>query len=165
LATEPVQAAPRKYLHIYRQISADQTDQMSRVDFTAAVRQLREMFPEHSLPTIEAVLLHCHGRVNSATTQLLNIPPDAVPVQPKPIQSSPPQHIFPPDFLRWPPDAPVIREDITTAGQRSAPAPIPGADLQFRMEPVQTRPSAEKPKGVWAAFKARFKKPKQYSRL
>jgi hypothetical protein len=59
----------------------------------------------------------------------------------------------------------VIREEVGAAAQKSPPAPVASADVAFRMQPSASAPAAEKPKGGWARFQARFKKQKQYSQI
>jgi hypothetical protein len=54
-----------------------------------------------------------------------------------------------------------VREEVNGS---SAKAPVAGPDLAFRMDPLPVGPRAEKPKGGWAKFQARFKK-KQYSQI
>jgi hypothetical protein len=142
---------------------------MATGEFAAAVAQVREMFPQHSAPIVEAALRQNRGSVDAAISFLLTVEPDlAAPPRPappqQPAQRAPAQHIFPPDFLRWPPDAPVVREEIGAAAPAPAPAAEPGR--AFRMAPVSAAPLVGKPKGGWAHFKARFKgKKKEYSQL
>ena len=94
----------------------------NHADFNAKVRQLKEMLPQHSEATIERVLREKRGVVDSALTVLLDMPPESgnssahhpasKPQRKNNSSTKSPSHIFPADFLRWPPNAKVVREQI-----------------------------------------------------
>ena len=104
----------------------------------SSVSQLKEMFPQHSITTIERILVEMNGDFNNALSILLDLPPEssAPKPQPKPSNQPPPSkpqyqqpqyqqpqyqqppnhqpiqsihHIFSNDFLRWPVGAEVIK--------------------------------------------------------
>ena len=161
-------------------------------DLMNSVRELSEMFPNHSPQTIEAVLRSKRGVIDSAISVLLETPEDAQGQQHAP--PPPParkhegrkerpdkpkrrtgsiRHIFPPDFLRWPPDAQVICEDAngnrierpSLAGIKKAPVPEePEVRPVVRVE-VQAPPTKEKGKGWWHKFRSRFRKKGNYERI
>lgn len=177
---------------------------MSRLresDLQASVAQLREMFPGHSPATIDRILRSQKGVIDAAISIILDTPEDGndpQPIIPVPVpQHVPPpaaeprrqpqkppksrpniEHIFPPDFLRWPADADVIRENVS-----GAPMPVPTQQAGlaypmgmpappqqqfpepvFRVQPIQPQ-SGEQPKSWWTRFKANFSKKKSYARL
>ena len=95
-------------------------------NFRNHVKQLREMFPQHSQSTIERVLSEKKNNIDRAITVLLDTPPSGSSGHSQPSSMKPKDksskhrhsgsspsnfvHIFPPDFLRWPPDAEVQKE-------------------------------------------------------
>lgn len=160
-------------------------------DLMNSVRELCEMFPLHSPQTIERILRSKKGVIDSAISVLLETPADYKDPQPAP--PPPPRnvehkreraerpkhhkhdhmnHIFPADFLRWPPDAQVICEDID--GNRIDRPSASGVKRPVPMEPevkpvvrveVKLHGSDEKPVKGWKKFKARFKKKGKYEKI
>ena len=167
---------------------------MSRLresDLMNSVRELMEMFPQHSPQLIEQILRSNKGVIDSAITALLETPPDnegaplPAPVPPPPAERREPscerraaptlrispgrsiQHIFPPDFLRWPPDAKVICEDANGV-------PIERSNLGGKMElsatdlseapiikidvPQPVQQTKKKASKGWNIFKKKFRK-------
>jgi hypothetical protein len=142
-------------------------------DVRAGVAQLREMLPMHSPAIIQAVIESNRGDLNASLSALLSIEPDlqssnaAPPPAPgraaararPPGPPAPIQHIFDFDFLRWPADAPAIREDMN-GRQLSAPPPQgPTHAPVFRVasEPAPP-PPPEHRKSRWSMFRSKFKK-------
>lgn len=161
-------------------------------DVQNSVRQLKEMFPQLSEATIERVLRDKRGVVDNAINVLLTLPPEtsgsAYPSSSPPqnhrqqeshhhrsSQSKQPVHIFPADFLRWPPNAKVVREQIG-----NAPSPQP-QEAQFVYQPPpadyasdnveafsqQPNARATKTPSGWDKFKRKFKSKngKEYSQI
>ena len=168
-------------------------------DLQASVNQLREMFPQHSPATIERILRSQKGVIDAAISIILDTPEDNndhPPIAPPPVlqpsaeprtsqprqqhqhQQRPPQknrpnfeHIFPPDFLRWPADADVIRENLSGAPvavpvqQGMPPMGMMPPEPVFHVQPMQPQ-SGEQAQSWWNRFKLeRFSKKKSYSRL
>ena len=105
-------------------------------DIQNSVHQLKEMFPQLTEATIERVLREKKGVIDNAVTVLLTLPPETQgsayqPSNPPSSQnheshhhhhhhtssSRQPVQIFPADFLRWPPNAKVVREQIGSEPQ------------------------------------------------
>jgi hypothetical protein len=170
---------------------------MSRLreqDIQASVHELQQMFPQHSAHLIEAVLKSKKGVIDAAVSVLLDTAADCKEARPMegPPSSTPPlgrasaalrvsKHVFPPDFLRWPPDAPVICEDldgheipIPSFGggqprQLEPAAPMPPLDRPVFRVHQDSRDEGSKPLKGWAKFKAKFmgkkKTHEEYSHL
>jgi hypothetical protein len=135
------------------------------MDFTAAMASLRETFPQHSPSTIERVLRENRGILDAAASELLTIPatsrppsrpPAGAPAAPVPAparkppparapaappRAPPVDHIFPPDFLRFPADIAWVRvttranssplqTDDDVLGDRGGRGAIPDAAMQ-----------------------------------
>lgn len=162
-------------------------------DVQNSVRQLKEMFPQLKESTIERVLREKRGVIDNAVNVLLTLPPET---QGSAYQASPPQkthqqheshhyhasaskkpvHIFPADFLRWPPNAKVVREQM--GGNEPQPQT---QETQFVYQPPpadyaadnveafgqQTNTKATKTPSGWEKFKKRFKSKngKEYSQI
>ncbi|OHT07995.1 hypothetical protein TRFO_23704 [Tritrichomonas foetus] len=151
------------------------------------------MLPQHSISTIERVLKEKKGVVDAALTVLLDLPPESSQAGPNSYSQPPapspkpknkehkhhskrkaPVHIFPADFLRWPPNAQVVKESFDTGAPTitSEPEfvyqPPPPADYQAdSFEAFSNTPTVgkKKSKSGWKRFKDRFKNGKQYSQI
>jgi len=98
-------------------------------DYTRNLRQLKEIFPKHTTTTIDRALRENHNRLEPTITQLLKVPADvkgspAPPPKPSapaasrptPAREAAPDHIFPPDFLRLPPDVEWMKVAVESGG-------------------------------------------------
>lgn len=144
----------------------------NHADFNAKVRQLKEMLPQHSEATIERVLREKHGVVDSALTVLLDMPPESgnssahhpasKPQRKNNSSTKSPSHIFPADFLRWPPNAKVVREQIGSEVSNQPqepqfiyqPPPMPQPNIPSNQP--QYGNSSKNP-SAWNNFKDRFR--------
>jgi hypothetical protein len=133
---------------------------MSSAQFSVAVVQIREIFPQHSEDAIEATLRECHGNIEIAISHLLTHTTESVtqsllsaePARPPTAHERHPWHfIFGPDFLRWPANAPTIRVQVS-ANEEEPSRPIEPAD---RMAPIPVTsapaksPISRKPSRRW----------------
>lgn len=161
-------------------------------DVQNSVRQLKEMFPQLTEATIERVLREKRGVIDNAVTVLLTLPPETqgsayqASQQPKTQHqheshhyhssaSKQPVHIFPADFLRWPPNAKVVREQIGNEPQpqmqetqfvyQPPPADYASDNVEAFSQPTNTK--ATKTPSGWEKFKKRFKSKngKEYSQI
>jgi hypothetical protein len=82
---------------------------MSSSQFSVAIVQIREIFPQHSDDAIEAALRECHGNIEAAISHLLTHIIESVtqglssdePARPPIAHERHPWHFtFGPDFLR-----------------------------------------------------------------
>ncbi|OHT08376.1 hypothetical protein TRFO_23220 [Tritrichomonas foetus] len=166
-------------------------------DIRSRVKQLKEMLPQHSESTIERVLREKKGNIDSALTVLLSMSSDSKSHSSSTSGSSKPKkskehkhkshkkkaqvHIFPADFLRWPPDAEVVREgfdgndDITIKSEPEFVYQPPTISLQSDIQvggfeafsqPI-INSGYERPEVTgWAKFKAKMKRGgKTYSQI
>jgi hypothetical protein len=115
---------------------------MAEIEWSAAIQNLAEMFPNHPPSVLERVLREHRGVLEPAISALLHTPPpksssssrkpqshhqshhsthpDPGPAAaPAPAHPAQPEHIFPPDFMRWPKDVEWIR--VRTDGAGASP--------------------------------------------
>ena len=153
------------------------------IQYQSAIQELQEMFPEHSKNLIEGTLRSVNLSIDAAIAILLDTPPDKAShpsrPAPAPVQAPPPsqphkpaaapikQHIFPADFLRWPPNATTIKVSIqptdVTGGASSVSYPQPTQQLPqspqlFDLDMNSIQNESKQPASGWAKFKARFSK-------
>jgi hypothetical protein len=164
---------------------------MAQIEWAAAIQNLTEMFPNHPPSLLERVLREHRGVLEPAISALLEIPPPksssssrrppsrpppqqphrsppAAPAAPAPARPPQPDHIFPPDFLRWPKDVEWIR--VRTDGGGASPLQTDddviqgasGSDLRDLLavvpnEALARRSSApEAAESGWSKLKSRF---------
>lgn len=148
------------------------------MDFQRAVDTLKEMFPKRSSKTIEHALRESRGSLEVAISRLLPEEPRPAPSRPGVSGSSrranpapPPQapaqdHIFPPDFLRWPSDVTWVKvsSDAFGAsplqGDDDVMLPDGSASQLMHARPVESLKmddfSAEQQQSGWSKLKSKF---------
>lgn len=150
-------------------------------DVQNSIQQLKEILPQHSEATIERVLREKHGVIDSALNVLLSMPPETSAPKTPTYHSPPgpshstapskPTHIFPSDFLRWPPNARVERDQIGGEVVNHQPEPQfiyqpPLADYDAdQLQPLTPQDLKAQKTSSWSKFKQKFKKDKNYSQI
>lgn len=149
------------------------------MDYRAAMTTLREMFPKHSERLIDQTLRECGGALESTISRLLRVKPDLEAQKghhhhkshhsekPAPPKQATPDHIFPPDFLRWPTDVEWVKVSSDAYGapplQTDDDVVVPGApmsEVMGQMRPDQaiqmgTFDAGQQQSG-WSKLKSKF---------
>lgn len=145
------------------------------MNISTAISTLKEMFPKHSNQLINHILRESGGNLEAAISRLLRTPPDEIqqrkhsspqksnkpPVQ----KEQPPDHIFPPDFLRWPADVEWVSvcSDSTSMLQTEDDVIIPGPPVSRMMAETPERMletgaiTTDAQKSGWSKLKSKFK--------
>ena len=148
------------------------------MDYRTAMATLREMFPKHSEHLIDQTLRECGGALESTISRLLRARPDLDPHKghqhkshhsdkPAAPRETTPDHIFPPDFLRWPADVEWVKVSSDAFGapplQTDDDVIVPGAPLSEVMGQMQPEHAiqmgtfdAGQQQSGWSKLKSKF---------
>lgn len=147
------------------------------------INQVHEMFPQHSYNQVSRVVRQNNANIDAAISAILEIPPEGTwnppqqshrqqqnsysqpsPQPHRPKKSA--QHIFPPDFLRWPENAQVMKEYLPGTPGYTEGMYNPN-NYMFQMgfepcdpndDPIPDTPSTgKKTQSRWESFKSMFK--------